>query len=109
MLRPDVLLSGVSAVSTRRQAGDDELLAAQIARFDRKIDTMAAERRRLADLYQAGFIVREELLRRGKELELRRRALEAPRRALLDQREQLVQRNKLRDRLEGFAEKVRTT
>src|SRR5262249_23360363 len=40
---------------------------------------------------------------------MRRRALEAQRRALLDQREQLAQQNKLRDRVKGFAEKVRTT
>jgi site-specific DNA recombinase len=109
MLRPDVLLSGEAAVSTRREAGDDELLAAQEARFDRKIAAVAAERRRLADLYQAGFIEREELLRRGKELELRCRALEAQRQALIDQRKQLAQQNRLRDRIEGFADQVRTT
>jgi hypothetical protein len=70
MLRPDVLLAGEAAVSTRREAGSDELLATQLASLDRKIDAVATERRRLADLYQASFIEREELLRRGKELEL---------------------------------------
>jgi site-specific DNA recombinase len=109
MLRPDVLLSGEAAVSTRQKAGDDELLAAQLARFDRKIDSAAAERRRLADLYQANFIDRDELLCRGKELELRSRAIEAQRQALIEQREQLAQQNRLRDRVEGFASKVRAT
>jgi site-specific DNA recombinase len=109
MLRPDVLLTGEAAVSTRQKAGDDELLATQLARFDRKIDAAAAERRRLADLYQANFIEREELLRRGKELELRSRAIEAQRQALIEQREQLAQQNRLRDRVEGFASKVRAT
>jgi site-specific DNA recombinase len=109
MLRPDVLLTGEVAVSTRGEAGDDELLAAQLARFNRKIDSVAAERRRLADLYQANFIEREELLRRGRELELRFSALEAQRKTLTDQREQLAQQNKLRERVEGFADKVRTT
>ena len=109
MLRPDVLLTGEAAVSTRREAGGDELLATQVARFDRKLDSVAAERRRLADLYQANFIEREELLRRGKELELRSCALEAQRRALIDQRAQLAQQNQLRDRVEGFADKVRTS
>ena len=99
MLRPDVLLTGEAAVSTRREAGGDELLATQVARFDRKLDSVAAERRRLADLYQANFIEREELLRRGKELELRCCALEAQRRALIDQRAQLAQQNQLRDRV----------
>ena len=107
MLRPDVLLTGAAAVSTRREAADDELLANQIARLDRKIDSVAAERRRVADLYQANFIEQEELLRRGHELERRRRALEAQRRALIDQREQLAQHNMLRDRVEGFADTVK--
>jgi hypothetical protein len=109
MLRPDVLLTGEAAASTRQKAGDDELLATQVARFDRKIDAAAAERRRLADLYQANFIEREELLRRGQELELRSRAIEAQRQALIEQREQLAQRNRLRDRVDAFARKVRAT
>ena len=109
MLRPDVLLTGEAAVSTRRETADGELLATQVVRFDRKIASVAAERRRLADLYQANFIDRDDLLRRGKELELRCRALEAQRRALIDQREQLAQQNRLRERVEGFADKVTTT
>jgi site-specific DNA recombinase len=109
MLRPDVLLAGEAAVSTRRDAGSDELLATQLTSLDRKIDAVAAERRRLADLYQASFIEREELLRRGKELELRSSALNAQRQALIDQREELAQHNRLRDRLEGFARQVRAT
>lgn len=63
----------------------------------------------MADLYQAGFIEREELLRRGKELEARRRTLEAQREALIAQREELAQHNRLRERIEGFADKVRAT
>src|SRR5215471_19021898 len=109
MLRPDVLLAGETAVSTRQEAGDDDLLATQVARLNRKIDSVAAERRRLADLYQANFIEQDELLRRGKELELRRSALEAQRRALIDQREQLARQNTLQARIEGFASTVRTT
>ena len=109
MLRPDVLLAGEAAVSTRRKAGSDELLATQLAGLDRKIDAIAAERRRLADLYQASFIEREELLRRGKELELRSSALNAQRQALIDQREELAQQNRLRDRVEGFARRVQPT
>jgi site-specific DNA recombinase len=109
MLRPDVLLAGEAAVSTRREAGSDELLATQLASLDRKIDAVAAERRRLVDLYQASFIEREELLLRGKELELRSSALNAQRQALLDQREELAQQNRLRDRVEGFARRVQAT
>jgi len=43
MLRPEVLLTGEAAVSMRRGTANDELLAAQVARFDRKIDSTAAE------------------------------------------------------------------
>ena len=107
MLRPDVLLTGEAAISSPREAGDDQLLAIQLARLDRKIESVAAERRRVADLYQANFIEYEELLRRGRELELRRRALDGQRQALIDQREQLAQQNRLRDRVGGFASKVR--
>jgi hypothetical protein len=42
-------------------------------------------------------------------LELRSRAIVAQRQALIEQREQLAQQNRLRDRVEGFASKVRTT
>ena len=91
------------------RTGDDELLAAQLARFDRKLESAAAERRRLADLYQAGFLEREELQRRGKEVEVRRRTLEAQRQALTAQRQELAQQNRLRERVEGFADKVKAT
>ena len=37
------------------------------AGLDRKIDAVAADRRRLADLYPASFIEREELVRHGKQ------------------------------------------
>ena len=109
MLRPELLLTGEAAVSTRGKTADDELLAAQVARFDRKIELAAAERRRLVDLYQAGFIEQDELLRRGKELEARQRTLETQREALITQRIELAQHNKLRERVEGFAARVKTT
>ena len=109
MLRPDLLLTGEAAVSSRCETSDDELLAAQVAKFDRKVDSASAERRRLADLYQGNFIERTELLRRGKELALRRHTLEAQREALIAQREQLAKHNRLRERVQGFAEKVKAT
>ena len=111
MLRPDVLLTGEAAVSAyrRHESGDDELLATQLKRFDRKIESAAAERRRLADLYQAGFLEREELQRRGKELEVRRRTLETQRQALIAQRQELAQQNRLRERVQGFTDKVKAT
>jgi hypothetical protein len=47
-------------------------------------------------LYQAGFIEQRELLRRGKELDARRRALETQREALIAERGELAQKNRLR-------------
>lgn len=108
-MRPDVLLAGEAAVSTHRKVDGDDLVAAQLATLDRKIDSIAAERRRLADLYQASFIKQEELLRRGREIELRRSDLDSQRRTLIEQREQLAQRDRLRERVKGFAQRVRAT
>ena len=109
MLHPDVLLTGEAAVSARRETGDDDLLIAQLARFDRKIALAAAERRRLADLYQAGFIEHDELQRRGKELKARQSTLETQRQTLIAQRDELAQQNRLRERVEGFADNVKGT
>jgi site-specific DNA recombinase len=49
LLRPDTLLSGEHAVAARTPAPDDELLAAELGRLDRKLHGADEERRRLAD------------------------------------------------------------
>ena len=105
LLRPDVLLSGEHAVSARREPAADELLQAQLAKLQRKIDAVAGERRRLADLYQAAFIEREELLRRGNELQNREQHLRQ-RDALIAQRTELAHQNTLRERIAGFSAQV---
>ena len=56
LLHPDTLLAGEQAVAARTPTPDDELLAAELARLDRKITAADDERRRLADLYQAGLL-----------------------------------------------------
>jgi site-specific DNA recombinase len=56
LLHPDLLVSGERAVTVSTPIPDDELLAAELARLDRKIDAAEAERRRLVDIYQAGLI-----------------------------------------------------
>jgi len=109
MLRPQMLLAGQDAVATHRKPSGDELLAAELTRFDRKIEAVRAERRRVADLYQAGFIEQHELLRRGNELDARRRILETQRETLIGERKELGQKNRLRQRVAGFAEKVTAT
>jgi len=107
MLRPELLLAGEAAISACEETTDDELLAVQLARFERRLEASTTERRRVADLYQAGFIERDELLRRGEELQARQRTLHAQREQLVLQRGELSQKNKLRERIEGFAERVR--
>lgn len=109
MLRPQTLIAGESAIAKQRKPTGDELLAAEVVRFNRKIEAARAERRRIADLYQAGFIDQNELVRRGKETDLRRSTLEAQREALVGERNDLAQKNRLRQRVAGFAGKIAAT
>jgi site-specific DNA recombinase len=109
LLRPQTLLAGQAAVAAQRKPTGDELLSAELARLERKIESVLAERRRTADLYQGGFIEQPELLRRGKELDVRRRSLERERETLIGERKELAQQNRLRQRVTGFAEKILAT
>ena len=65
---PDQLLAGEQAVTLHTPIPDDELLSAELARLDRKIDAADTERRRLIDLYQGGFIELPEMQRRATEV-----------------------------------------
>jgi len=109
MLRPQTLLAGEDAVAMHCKPSGDELLAAELDRLGRKIEAVCAERRRVADLYQAGFIEQHELLRRGKELDARRRVLEAQRETLIKERKELGQKNRLRQRIADFADRITAT
>ena len=106
LLRPDVLTAGEQALAVRTPTPDDELLAAELARLDRKLDTTDAERRRLIDLYQAGLIELPELQRRAADVEHRRRDLAERRDALTAQRQELTRDNQLRHRVRHFASRV---
>jgi site-specific DNA recombinase len=103
LLRPEVLLAGERALSSRSPAPDDELLASQLARLERRAEAADGERRRLVDLYQAGLVELTELQRRAKELEGRRQAIDEQREPLAQQREQLAKDNRLRHRIGAFA------
>jgi site-specific DNA recombinase len=106
LLRPDVLTAGEQALAVRTPAPDDDLLAAELTRLDRKLDTVDAERRRLIDLYQAGLIELPELQRRATDVEHRRRDLAERRDALTTQRQELTRDNQLRRRVRDFASRV---
>lgn len=109
LLRPDVLLAGEHAVAARAPAPDDELLAAQLSRLDRRADAALAERDRLVDLYQAGLIELVEMQRRAKELDTRRGSIDGQRQSLAEQRTELAKDNRLRQRIGAFAERAAAT
>lgn len=104
--RPDLLSAGEAAVAATGPVPDDELFATQLARLERRCDGAQAERRRLADLYQAGVIENTEMTRRAAELDARRRHLDQERQALVAQRADLAQANNLQRRITDFAERA---
>jgi site-specific DNA recombinase len=106
LLRPQVLAAGQATVAARQPTPDDELLAAQLARLQRKLDGAQAERRRLVDLYQAGLLELTEVQRRAAEVDARRQQLADQQVRLAAERGKLAEGNRLRQRLAGFAERV---
>jgi site-specific DNA recombinase len=106
LTRPDLLLAGEQAVTLTTPIPDDELLAAELARLDRKIDAADAERRRLVDLYQAGLIELPELQHRAADVTARDRDLQAKRASLAEERATLTRGNQLRQRVHDFANRI---
>ncbi|MFN2505490.1 MAG: recombinase family protein, partial [Acidimicrobiales bacterium] len=106
---PEILLAGEEATAARRPAPDDGLLAGELSRLDRRIEATRAERRRVADLYQAGVLEPTELARRASDVDDRHNRLAGRRAELVAQRHALVTDNRLRDRVESFASRVMAT
>ncbi len=103
---PDQLLAGEQAVTLHTPIPDDELLTAELARLDRKIEATDTERRRLIDLYQGGFIELPEMQRRSTEVASRRKELQHKRTSLADERTALARDNQLRRRVHDFAARI---
>ena len=103
---PDQLLAGEQAVTLHTPIPDDELLSAELARLDRKIDAADTERRRLIDIYQGGFIELPEMQRRATEVSSRRKELQHKRTSLSDERTALARNNQLRRRVHDFAARI---
>jgi site-specific DNA recombinase len=101
--QPELLTAGGAAVTAQAPVPDDELLSAQLARLDRRAEATEAERRRLADLYQAGVIGAADMTRRAAELDSRRRRIDDEHQALVAQRAELAEHNRLSQRIEAFA------
>jgi site-specific DNA recombinase len=104
--RPDLLSSGEAALTAEAPVPDEELFATQLARLERRRDGAQAERRRLADLYQAGVIDSAEMTRRASELDARHHHFDQERQALVAQRGELAQGNNLQRRITNFAERA---
>jgi site-specific DNA recombinase len=106
LTRPDLLHAGQSAVTATTPAPDDELLATELARLDRKLEANKAERRRVADLYQTGLLDLADIQRRAHDIDTRHHTLTEQRDALTAQRQQLASDNRLRERVSDFATRV---
>jgi len=106
LLRPDVLATGEQAVAAHTPTPDDEVLAAELARLDRRLHGIQAERRRLIDLYQTGLLDLPELQRRAADADTRHRDLQQRRDALTTQRQDLARDNQIRNRVAGLAYRV---
>jgi len=107
LLQPDLLLAGEHSLAVTAPVPDDQLLAAELARLDRKLDTTDTEKRRLVDLYQAGLIEMADHQRRAADIAARHRQLQAKRTSLADQRAALVRGNQIHRRVHDFAERIR--
>jgi site-specific DNA recombinase len=107
LLTPGLLLAGEQAIAVHAPAPDDQLLAAELARLDRKLDAARSEHNRLIDLYQAGLIDMPELQRRATAIAARQRELEQKRASLAAERADLARGNRLRHGVEHLAARVR--
>ena len=108
VLDPGLLLAGEQAIAVHAPVPDDQLLAAELARLDRKLEAARGEHRRLVDLYQAGLIDMPELQRRAAAITARQRELDHKRASLAAEHADLARGNRLRHGVQNFAVRVRT-
>ena len=106
LLDPGLLLAGEQAITVNAPVPDDQLLAAELARLDRKLETARGEHNRLIDLYQAGLLDMTSLQRRAAAITARQRELQGKRAGLAAERADLARGNRLRHGVEHFAARV---
>ena len=106
LLNPALLLAGEQAIAVHAPVPDDQLLAAELARLDRKLDAARGEHNRLIDLYQAGLVDMPELQRRAAAITARQRELDHKRTSLAAERAGLARGNRLRQGIKSFAARV---
>jgi site-specific DNA recombinase len=106
LLEPAQLIAGEHALITSTPPNDDDLIGAQLAALERKLDQAELERGRLLDAYQAALLDLDELTRRTAALTARRDQLAAEHADLTDRRADLARENRLRRGIAAFAERV---
>ena len=106
LTRPDLITAGQTAVAAHTPAPDDELLTAQLARLQRRLQSAHTERGRVADLYQAGVIDNAEMRRRSREIDTRAQRLELEHQTLIARRSELAAGNRLSRSITNFAQRA---
>ncbi|MDA8380982.1 MAG: recombinase family protein [Actinomycetota bacterium] len=106
LARPELLAAGETALAGQTPAPDDQLLTAQLARLDRRLQSAHTERRRVADLYQAGVIDNTEMSRRAREIDNRCRRFDEERQSLITRQSELATENRLHQGIVNFAEQA---
>ena len=106
LARPELLAAGETALARQTPAPDDQLLTAQLARLDRRLQSAHTERRRVADLYQAGVIDNTEMSRRAREIDNRCRRFDEERQSLITRQSELATENRLHQGIANFAEQA---
>jgi site-specific DNA recombinase len=106
LLEPAQLIAGEQAVITTTPPNADDLIGAQLAALERKLERTDVQRSRLLDAYQAALLDLDELTRRTAALTARRDHLAAERTDLTDRRTDLARENRLRRGIADFAERV---
>ncbi len=107
LMRPAILRHGEGALDARAPRADDELLAAQLDRLDRRLQQTETERRRIGDLYQMQAIELAEFTSRQREVMGRNRKLKQERDELVARRKDLAAHNRLAGTIDAFARRVR--
>src|SRR4051794_8582848 len=106
LLQPAQLIAGEHAVITTTPPNDDDLIGAQLAALERRLDQAERERGRLLDAYQAALIELDELTRRTAALTARRDQPAAEHAEFTARRADLARENRLRQGIAGFAKRV---
>ena len=106
LIRPDLITAGQTAVTAHTPAPDDELLTAQLARLQRRLQSAHTERGRVADLYQAGVIDNAEMRRRSREIDTRAQRLELEHETLTARQSELAAGNRLSASITNFAQRA---